>query len=54
MSLTIDLQPDMERGLLAQAQAKGVSLSDYAREILSRQAATSEMPTPWNGTATKA
>ena len=54
MSLTIDLQPDMERGLLAQAQAKGVSLSDYAREILSREAATSELPTPLHGTATLA
>jgi hypothetical protein len=54
MSLTIDLQPDMERGLLAQAKAKGLSLFDYAREILSREAASSELPTPLNGTATQA
>jgi hypothetical protein len=38
MSITIDLQPEIERGLLAQAEAKGVSLTDYALEILSREA----------------
>ena len=38
MTLTIDLQPETERGLLAQAQAKGVSLTDYAQEILAREA----------------
>ena len=32
MTLMIDLQPDIERGLMAQAQAKDVSLSGYARE----------------------
>jgi hypothetical protein len=38
MTLTLDLQPEVERGLLAQAQAKGVSLTDYAQEILAREA----------------
>lgn len=42
MTLTIDLQPETERGLLAQAQAKGVSLTDYAQEILAREAHLSE------------
>jgi hypothetical protein len=42
MTLTIDLQPEIERGLLAQAQAKGVSLTDYAQEILAREAHVSE------------
>ena len=37
MTLTIDLRPEIERGLLAQAQAKGVSLTDYVKEIVSRE-----------------
>ncbi len=42
MIITIDLQPEIERGLLAQAQAKGVSLTDYAQEILAREAHVSD------------
>ena len=38
MTITIDLQPETERGLTAQAQAKGLSLADYAQEILAREA----------------
>jgi len=38
MILTLDLQLEIERGLLAQAQAKGVSLTEYAQEILAREA----------------
>ena len=38
MSLTLELQPEIESSLLAQAQAKGVSLTDYAQEILAREA----------------
>ena len=38
MTITLDLKPDVERGLLAQAQAKGVSLSEYVQEIVTRQA----------------
>ena len=38
MLITIDLQPEVERGLLAQAQAKGVSLTDYVQEIVAREA----------------
>ncbi len=37
MTFTIDLQPEIERCLLAQAQAKGVSLTDYVKEIVSRE-----------------
>ena len=37
MTLMIDLQPDIERGLLARAQAKGVSLADFAQEVLARE-----------------
>lgn len=38
MTITLDLNPEVERGLLAQAQAKGVSLAAYAEEILAREA----------------
>jgi hypothetical protein len=44
MTLVIDLQPEIERGLMARAQAKGVSLSDYAQEILCREASPQETP----------
>ena len=42
MVITIDLQPEIERGLLAQAQAKGVSLTDYVQEIVVREARVGE------------
>lgn len=46
MNLTIELQPDLERSLLARAQAKGVSLADFAQEVLARevQPASDEKP----------
>lgn len=52
MTLVIELQPDIERGLTARAQAKGVTLSDYAQEILSREARPQvESPPVLQGTA---
>jgi hypothetical protein len=44
MTITIDLQPEIERGLTAQARAKGVSLAAYAQEILAREANPLEKP----------
>ena len=38
MTITIDLQPEIQRGLLVQAQAKGLSLSEYIEEIVAREA----------------
>jgi hypothetical protein len=38
MTITLDLSPDVENSLLAQAQAKGVSITDYVEEIVQRQA----------------
>jgi len=38
MPITIDLQPEIERCLLARAQAQGVSLADFAHEVLTREA----------------
>ena len=40
MSIILDLQPEIEQGLLALATARGVSLSDYVKEIITRQAGT--------------
>ena len=42
MTITIDLQPEIERGLAAQAQAKGVSLTDFVQEIVAREARAAE------------
>lgn len=49
MTITLDLAPEVESRLLAQAQAKGVSLIDYVEQIVQREAR--ETPTP--ATATK-
>ena len=38
MTITLALQPEIEKGLLAQAKAQGVSLADYVQEIIVRQA----------------
>lgn len=48
MTITLDLKPEIERGLLAQAQAKGISLTDYVKEIVVREAHVSmtEAPAP--------
>ena len=46
MTITRNLQPEIERGLLAQAQARGVSLSDYVQEIVTRRAHVSPESLP--------
>ena len=46
MTITLDLQPEIERGLLARAQARGVSLSDYVQEIVTREAHVSPESLP--------
>lgn len=38
MTITLDFRPDIESRLLAQAQAKGVSIHDYVEEIVEQQA----------------
>ena len=45
MSIIIDLQPEIERGLLAQAHARGISLADYVKEIVAREAKIPEPST---------
>ena len=38
MTLIVNLEPEVEAGLLAQARAKGVSLGVYVRELLGQMA----------------
>ena len=42
MTITFDLQPEIGQGLLAQAQARGVWLTDYVKEIIAREVHASE------------
>ena len=39
MSIVLELTPEVEEELQAQADARGVTLADYAREILAQRAA---------------
>jgi hypothetical protein len=38
MTVTLKLNPDVEKGLLARARERGVSLDDYLQEIVTREA----------------
>jgi hypothetical protein len=38
MTIMIDLKPEIEDGLSAQADARGISLTDYVNEIVAREA----------------
>jgi hypothetical protein len=38
MNVTLSLNPDVEKGLMARAHARGVSLADYLQEIVAREA----------------
>lgn len=42
MTVKLDLTPEIEAGLLAQAQARGLSLEVYAAQLLQRAAAPSK------------
>ena len=44
MTITLDLKPEIEKGLLAQAESRGVSLTDYVQEIFAREVHVSEIP----------
>ena len=44
MTITFDLQPEFEEGLLAQAEARGVSITDYVKELVAREAHVLEAP----------
>lgn len=51
MTLTIELQPEMERNLLARASAKGLSLTAFAQEVLTREASPEVPAVPLTGQA---
>ena len=44
MTITLELQPEVEKGLLAQATARGMSLGEYVKEIVAREAHVSAEP----------
>ena len=38
MTVTLNLSPELEKGLMARARARGVSLDEYLQEILAKEA----------------
>jgi len=38
MTVTLNLKPEVEKGLIARARERGVSLDDYLQEIVTREA----------------
>lgn len=46
VTVTLNLKPEMEQSLLAQAQARGLSLDAYLQEIVARQAEITEPASP--------
>jgi hypothetical protein len=41
MTVTLHLNPEIEKGLVERAQARGVSLDDYLQELIAREAGLS-------------
>lgn len=46
MTVTLDLKPDVEKSLVAQAHERGVSLHDYLEEIVTKAATDSPNSPP--------
>ena len=38
MNVTLSLNPEIEKSLVARAQARGLSLDDYLRELIAKEA----------------
>ena len=38
MTITLEIQPEIERGLLARAEARGISMTAFVEEIVAREA----------------
>ena len=38
MDVTLSLNPELEKGLMARAHARGLSLDDYLQELIAREA----------------
>lgn len=44
MNVTLNLNPEVEKGLMARAKERGVSLDDYLQELVARDAAFPSQP----------
>jgi hypothetical protein len=44
MTVTLNLDPEVEKGLTARARERGVSLDDYLQEIVAREAGVRASP----------
>jgi hypothetical protein len=44
MTVTLEIPPDVQAGLLAQAQASGLSLEEYAEQVLRERSAGASRP----------
>ena len=44
MTVTLELRPEVEQGLLSQARQRGVSLDDYLKDVLSSLASVTSLP----------
>ncbi len=49
MTIQLDLEPEIERGLLARATERGLSLLDYLNEIVVREAHAAPESSPRTG-----
>ena len=38
MTITLEIQPELERGRLARAEARGISMTAFVEEIVAREA----------------
>ncbi len=43
MTITLNLRPEVEKGLLTQAHMRGLSLTELAEEVLAREAHVAEV-----------
>jgi len=46
MDVTLSLNPEVEKGLMAKAHARGVSLDDYLQELVAREAGLTDAAEP--------
>ena len=47
MTVTLNLKPELEAGLLAQAQATGLTLEDYLQQLVEREVSAEAIETGW-------
>jgi hypothetical protein len=54
MTVKLELNPEVEAGLLAQAEARGLSLEDYLQQVLRERSAAPAPAQATTGNAAKA